>query len=318
MNLVLNHHQMRKILDHKKLFGNQYPRQIIVVIALKKEIALKTSKNPTLFEIISDILDYTNSYALQCDLAKPISVSANGIEHAVFLCPFTCYQDLKLLSEIRDKSFSRNLEANTNNSEVMYSLQKVRPILNNLVKNFNCIPIAEHFCVDEQIIQFKGRHSHKTNFGFGSWEFILVYISALISKILSVADLVFKILHNNVISGIFHSEYFTKKNIYPILNQAYRKRFLNLTRKCRQTGNSKNLETLSTSKVIHNITIFFSYHHLDLRDKINLKKLQIFFFVKDLQDPPHCGEPLKASTIKLIFRPFPLFNWGFVKGMIYL
>lgn len=82
----------------------------------------------------------------------------------------------------------------------------------------------------------------------------------------------------------FHSDYFTKKNIYPILNQAYRKRFLNLARKCRQTGNSKNLETLSTSKVIHNTTICFSYHHLDLRDKINLKKLQIFFFVKDLQD----------------------------------
>ncbi|KAL2749233.1 hypothetical protein V1477_002173 [Vespula maculifrons] len=99
---------------------------------------------------------------------------------------------------------------------------------------------------------------------------------------------------------------------------AYRKRFLNLARKCRQTGNSKNLETLSTSKVIHNTTICFSYHHLDLRDKINLKKLQIFFFVKDLQDPPHCGEPLKAPTIKWIFRPFPLFNWGFVKGMIYL
>ncbi|KAF7382264.1 hypothetical protein HZH66_013696 [Vespula vulgaris] len=102
------------------------------------------------------------------------------------------------------------------------------------------------------------------------------------------------------------------------LTMAYRKRFLNLARKCRQTGNSKNLETLSTSKVIHNTTICFSYHHLDLRDKINLKKLQIFFFVKDLQDPPHCGEPLKAPTIKWIFRPFPLFNWGFVKGMIYL
>ncbi|KAF7382265.1 hypothetical protein HZH66_013697 [Vespula vulgaris] len=78
MNLVLNHHQMRKILDHKKLFGNH--------------------------EIISDIFDYTNTYALQCDLAKPISVSANGIEHAVFLCPFTYYPDLKLVSEIRDKS----------------------------------------------------------------------------------------------------------------------------------------------------------------------------------------------------------------------
>ncbi|KAL2749232.1 piggyBac transposable element-derived protein 3-like [Vespula maculifrons] len=159
MNLVLNHHQMRKILDHKKLFGNQYPRQIIVVIALKKEIALNTPKNPTLSEIISDIFDYTNIYALQCDLAKPICVSANGIEHAVFLCPFTYYQDLKLVSEIRDKSVcivnttivnKSNLEANTNNSEVMYSLQKVRPILNNLVQNFNCIPLAEY------IIQFKG------------------------------------------------------------------------------------------------------------------------------------------------------------------
>ena len=43
----------------------------------------------------------------------------------------------------------------------MDSLQKIRSIFDKLVKNFNCILIAELLCVDEQIIPFKGRHRLK-------------------------------------------------------------------------------------------------------------------------------------------------------------
>lgn len=39
-------------------------------------------------EIISDIVDYTNMYALQCDPAKPIVVSANEIEQFFGCCFF--------------------------------------------------------------------------------------------------------------------------------------------------------------------------------------------------------------------------------------
>ncbi|KAF7381971.1 hypothetical protein HZH68_015844 [Vespula germanica] len=57
--------------------------------------------------------------------------------------------------------FSGNLEANINNSKVMHCFQNIRPVLNKLVKNFNRIPMAEHLCVDEQIISFKGRNRLK-------------------------------------------------------------------------------------------------------------------------------------------------------------
>ncbi|KAL2722918.1 piggyBac transposable element-derived protein 3-like [Vespula maculifrons] len=56
---------------------------------------------------------------------------------------------------------SGNLEANTNNSKVMHCFQNTRPVPNKLVKNFNRIPMAEHLCVDEQIISFKGRNRPK-------------------------------------------------------------------------------------------------------------------------------------------------------------
>ncbi|XP_043486380.1 piggyBac transposable element-derived protein 3-like [Polistes fuscatus] len=136
-------------------------------------------------DIISNIVDYTNIYALQCDPAKPIAVSVNEIEQ-FFGCCFlmsiyglprtemywnsktrvsavadtmsrTRWRDIK--SKIH---FSKNLQANTtNNAEVTDKLQKIRPILDKLVKNFNRIPMSEHVCVDEQIIPFKGRHSLK-------------------------------------------------------------------------------------------------------------------------------------------------------------
>ena len=47
-------------------------------------------------EIISDIVDHTNAYAVQCDPTKPIDVSLKQLEQffgCCFLCPFTDYQD---------------------------------------------------------------------------------------------------------------------------------------------------------------------------------------------------------------------------------
>ncbi|XP_035731241.1 piggyBac transposable element-derived protein 3-like [Vespa mandarinia] len=138
-------------------------------------------------EIISNIVDYTNMYALQCDPAKPIAVSVNEIEQFFGCCFFMSiyglprtemYWNLKTsMSAVADEAtmsrtrwreikskihFSRKLRANaTNNAKMTDSLQKIRPILNKLVKNFNHIPMSEHVCVDEQIIPFKGRHRLK-------------------------------------------------------------------------------------------------------------------------------------------------------------
>ncbi|XP_046814165.1 piggyBac transposable element-derived protein 3-like [Vespa crabro] len=136
-------------------------------------------------EIISNIVDYTNMYALQYDPAKPIAVSVNEIEYSLAAVFFMSIYGLLRTEmywnsktrvsavadtmsrtrwrEIKSKiHFSRNLQANaTNNAEVTDSLQKIRPILDKLVKNFNRIPMSEHVCVDEQIIPFKGRHRLK-------------------------------------------------------------------------------------------------------------------------------------------------------------
>ncbi|KAI4479444.1 hypothetical protein M0802_014391 [Mischocyttarus mexicanus] len=66
-------------------------------------------------------------------------------------------------TDIKSKiHFSRNLQANiTNNAKLTDSLQKIRPILDKLVKNFNRISMSEHICVDEQMVPFKGRHRLK-------------------------------------------------------------------------------------------------------------------------------------------------------------
>ncbi|CAK9814101.1 PiggyBac transposable element-derived protein 3 [Anthophora plagiata] len=135
-------------------------------------------------EIISNIVDYTNMYAVQCDPTKPIDVSVNEIEQFFGCCFFMSIYGLPRSEmywssetrvsavadtmsrtrwkEIKSKiHFSRNLQDNTNNSEVTDSLQKIRPILDKLLKNFNRIPMSEHVCVDEQIIPFKGRHRLK-------------------------------------------------------------------------------------------------------------------------------------------------------------
>lgn len=136
-------------------------------------------------DIISNIVDYTNMYAVQCDPAKPIAVSVNEIEQFFGCCFFMSIYGLPRTEmywnsntrvsavadtmsrtrwrEIKSKiHFSKNLRANTiNNAEVTDSLQKIRPILDKLVKNFNRIPMSEYVCVDEQIIPFKGRHRLK-------------------------------------------------------------------------------------------------------------------------------------------------------------
>ncbi|XP_035731240.1 piggyBac transposable element-derived protein 3-like [Vespa mandarinia] len=109
-------------------------------------------------EIISNIVDYTNMYALQCDPAKPIAVSTK-MSAVANESTMSRTRWRKIKSKIH---FSRKLQANaTNNAKVTDSLQKIRPILDKLVKNFNHIPMSEHVCVDEQIIPFKGRHKLK-------------------------------------------------------------------------------------------------------------------------------------------------------------
>lgn len=54
-------------------------------------------------------------------------------------------------------NLSSNFEANRNDSENIDELQKIKTIVNNLVKNFNRIPIGEHPRVDKEIIRFKGK-----------------------------------------------------------------------------------------------------------------------------------------------------------------
>lgn len=66
----------------------------------------------------------------------------------------------------------------------MDNLQKIKLILDEF-KNFNRIPMAEHLCVDEQIISFKGRHRLKQYMlkkpkKWAYKAFLLCYLSELI------------------------------------------------------------------------------------------------------------------------------------------
>lgn len=65
-----------------------------------------------------------------------------------------------MILEVENKSrinLSSNFEANRNDSENIDELQKIKAIVNNLVKNFNRIRIGEHPYVDKEIIPFKGK-----------------------------------------------------------------------------------------------------------------------------------------------------------------
>lgn len=96
---------MRKIQDHKILFRNHYPRRIQQLsLPFERRLLWRPPKDlpvsyfQKLFdnEIINNIIDYINTYALQCDPAKPIDVSVNELEQ-LFSCCFFIRLERKFL-----------------------------------------------------------------------------------------------------------------------------------------------------------------------------------------------------------------------------
>ncbi len=89
MNLALNHHQMNKIQDFPKLFGNQHPRRIMTYVRKLFDS-----------EITSYIVDYNSTYALQCYLEQPIGLSANFTLKFLCIVVKYCITTLKLQKEL--------------------------------------------------------------------------------------------------------------------------------------------------------------------------------------------------------------------------
>lgn len=131
-------------------------------------------------DILEHIVEQSNLYALQSDLARPLALSMQELERfigitflmSIYGLPRTrmFWQQETQVSKIVE-SMSRNrweqIKAKIHFNDNIYlavsndKLHKIRPFIDKVVKNFNKTPMGEKICVDEQIIPYKGHHSIK-------------------------------------------------------------------------------------------------------------------------------------------------------------
>ena len=130
-------------------------------------------------DMLRNVVEQSNLYALQKDVSKPLNLTVPELERfigitfymAIYGLPRTrMYWQRETYVQQVGTSMSRNrweqikgkLHFNDNvlndNTDKLY---KLRPFINAILSNFYKIPVDEKICVDEQMIPFKGKHSLK-------------------------------------------------------------------------------------------------------------------------------------------------------------
>ena len=135
--------------------------------------------------LINHIVDQSNLYAAQVNLASPLQLSCDEFDRflAVVLLmsivalphsklywssdPAVC-QVKNILSRKRFEQIKRFVHFNDNTTKMLSptdanfdKLFKVKPLLNHLRKKFNLVSMSQMMCIDEMIIPFKGNSSLK-------------------------------------------------------------------------------------------------------------------------------------------------------------
>lgn len=131
-------------------------------------------------DILEHVVEQSNLYALQTDLARPLTLSVEELERfigvtflmSIYGLPRTRMfwrRETEVLKVVEAMSRNRweqlkskiHFNDNTHLAESNDKLYKIRPFIDKVVKNFNKIPMGEKICVDEQMIPYKGHHSIK-------------------------------------------------------------------------------------------------------------------------------------------------------------
>lgn len=130
-------------------------------------------------DLLNNIVEQSNLYALQCDVNKPLLLTVEELQAfigivflmSIYGLPRTrmfwqreteVFQVSSTLSRNRWEQIKSKLHFNDNtqhNNED--KLFKIRPFIDAIVNNFKATPMTEKLCVDEQMIPFKGRHQLK-------------------------------------------------------------------------------------------------------------------------------------------------------------
>ncbi|XP_050339146.1 piggyBac transposable element-derived protein 4-like [Bactrocera neohumeralis] len=169
LNLVLEEHQLR-------FTGNTSLPDDIKIIETPIEYFLYLFPK----ELIKFIANETNFYVVQKDVNDPFRVSEMDIQQFIGVVymmslvqlpnvpshwskigtsmiqeamPLKKFENLRRRIHFNDNS--KNLPSTDKNVDRMY---KIRPILDELSKNFAKVPLEQHLCVDEQICSTKARN----------------------------------------------------------------------------------------------------------------------------------------------------------------
>ncbi|GFT00227.1 piggyBac transposable element-derived protein 1 [Nephila pilipes] len=161
-------------------------------------------------EIINNIYEESKRYAIQKNPSKPLTLSENEINQCLCICIFASLVHLpncraywseelgfdqikETMSLKKFETIGQYLHFNDNHKHLPRNhsnhdrLHKIRPLYDELNKNFAKVPLERHLSIDEQICSTKVRHymkqylpmkSHKWRFKF----FVLCGISAHLSK----------------------------------------------------------------------------------------------------------------------------------------
>lgn len=131
-------------------------------------------------EFLSDdlkilIVEQSNLYSMQKDYLKPLNLTVEELEQWIGIClqfsiskitNINLHWKPNLSNESVTSIMSRDrwIEIKSNfhlaNNEYIDPtdpIYKVRPLVDNLRVKFNEIPMAEHLCIDEQIVPFRGK-----------------------------------------------------------------------------------------------------------------------------------------------------------------